>query len=160
MYSISNLISSVFYLDRKHESVRELYERLYQLTGALKNFSEQDFSLFKTWFKRIIVKRFPQEHQSEMVTFNDEVNPQGVDNMIHHLDESLKRFIEESQEKGLQKGIQEGRKKGEKEGKLEGEKKKAKDIAKKMLLKNIAVQDIAEITGLSKEMVEKLKEDI
>ena len=51
-------------------------------------------------------------------------------------------------EKGISKGI----KKGMNEGKL----KQKKEIAERMLKKNISLDDIVEITGLSKDEIEKL----
>jgi len=43
-----------------------------------------------------------------------------------------------------------------KKGKAEGEKKKSLVIAKNLLKKNMAVDDIAEATGLSKEEIESV----
>ena len=44
-------------------------------------------------------------------------------------------------------------------GREEGEKKKQKEIAKKMLAKNMPIEDITELTGLTKEEVENLKKE-
>lgn len=43
------------------------------------------------------------------------------------------------------------------EGIVEGAKQNKKEIAKKLLEKGMEVEEIAEITGLSKEAIEKLK---
>ena len=61
-------------------------------------------------------------------------------------------FKEEAREKGLE----EGRKEGRKEGREEGEISNAKKIAKKMKAKNMPIDEIAELTELSKEEIEKL----
>ena len=45
---------------------------------------------------------------------------------------------------------------GKAEGLTEGEKKKQIEIAKKMKQKNIPIDEIAELTGLSKEEIENL----
>ncbi len=42
-------------------------------------------------------------------------------------------------------------------GLLEGEKAKSIEIAKKMLKKDIPIEEIIDLTGLSKEEIEKLK---
>jgi predicted transposase/invertase (TIGR01784 family) len=54
---------------------------------------------------------------------------------------------------------QEGRKEGRKEGMELGIQTKAKVIAKNMLAKGYATRDIEEITGLSLETIEKLKQE-
>ena len=49
-----------------------------------------------------------------------------------------------------------GEKKGEKKGLIKGEKKKAIDVAKKMKAKGYPIEDIAEMTELSPDQIEKL----
>ncbi|MDR0995078.1 MAG: hypothetical protein LBL81_02170, partial [Tannerella sp.] len=46
---------------------------------------------------------------------------------------------------------------GYQEGLLVGESKSKKEVARKMLLKGISVEDISEITGLSPEFIRCLK---
>ena len=43
------------------------------------------------------------------------------------------------------------------EGRTEGERMQKIEIAKKLLAKNIEIKEIAEITGLSEEEIEKIK---
>ena len=50
-----------------------------------------------------------------------------------------------------------GKEAGKIEGKIEGQKEKTIEIAKVMLLKNISVKDISDITGLSIKEIEKLQ---
>ena len=49
----------------------------------------------------------------------------------------------------------EGKEEGLKEGKEEGEKLKALDIATRLKLKGVLLEDIVDITGLSKVEIEK-----
>jgi hypothetical protein len=58
---------------------------------------------------------------------------------------------------GEKKGIAIGEKKGRAEGKAEGALAQAKESAMKMLKKNISLDDISEITGLSIEEIKSLK---
>ena len=60
--------------------------------------------------------------------------------------------INKKYEDAINKGLQEGRKEGRKEGRQEG----ILTTAKKMIKKNMQIKDIQEITGLSKEEIEKL----
>lgn len=54
-------------------------------------------------------------------------------------------------------GLAEGKKEGIKEGKKEGEKKKQKEIAKKLIKLEMPIEQIAEVTELTKEEIIKLK---
>ena len=60
-------------------------------------------------------------------------------------------------EKWLADTLDQGRGEGRKEGKKEGKKETQTTIAQRMLRKNIPLDDIAEFTGLSIEILEKLR---
>ncbi len=53
-------------------------------------------------------------------------------------------------------GVKEGLEKGIEKGIKEGINKEKREIAKKMLQKGMPLENIAEITGLSKEIIEQL----
>ena len=57
---------------------------------------------------------------------------------------------------GMLRDIHSMRYKSHEDGKLAGEISKAKQIAKKLKAKNMHVDEIAELTGLTKEEIEKL----
>ena len=57
---------------------------------------------------------------------------------------------------GKQEGIKEGLKEGIKLGRKDGEQKKQEEIAKNMKKKNMKVELISEITGLTKKQIENL----
>ena len=67
-------------------------------------------------------------------------------------EERLKKAEEEGMQKGMQKGMEKGMQKGMEKGKVEAN----KETAKKMLERNIEIELIMELTGLSKEEIEKL----
>ncbi|MDN3031058.1 MAG: transposase [Candidatus Tisiphia sp.] len=60
-------------------------------------------------------------------------------------------------EEGIQIGLQDGIKIGEAKGRAEGRVEAMKIIAKTMLLKHNTINEIIELTGLSKEQIERLK---
>lgn len=62
------------------------------------------------------------------------------------------QYIEDAENRGMKKGKEEGIKEGAEQGK----KDKAIEIAKKLLSKGIDINEIIEITGLTKEEIEKL----
>ena len=70
--------------------------------------------------------------------------------------------IEDAKKEGKSLGIEEGKSLGIEEGralgKAEGTKEKAIEIARKMLKKKMSMKDISEITGLTKEDIQKLSE--
>lgn len=63
---------------------------------------------------------------------------------------------EEGREEGLEKGIEEGKKEGIKEGIKEGKEEQTLIIAKRMKEEDLSIDMIMNITGLSKEKIEKL----
>ncbi|GIX42609.1 MAG: hypothetical protein KatS3mg129_2342 [Leptospiraceae bacterium] len=65
--------------------------------------------------------------------------------------------LQEGLQKGKQEGLQEGLQKGKIEGLQEGELKTKIETAKKMLKKGYSIQDICDITGLSKKELKKYK---
>ena len=81
-------------------------------------------------------------------------------------DEEIRRLAElrekwemdwnSSMDYSKREGIKEGKKEGIKEGVTEGRKKERIENAKKMKEKNIPIETIVEITGLTKEEIEKL----
>ena len=72
----------------------------------------------------------------------------------------LRRKWELDYNSGMQyaqeKGLAEGRERGMKEGMKEGKKKKQLEIAKKMKKRKMLIEDIVDLTGLSRDEVEKI----
>jgi predicted transposase/invertase (TIGR01784 family) len=68
---------------------------------------------------------------------------------------NLKKWEQELIQQGLQQGMQQGIFKGKQEGFYEGEKHKALSTARKLKEKGLSIPEIAEVTGLSIEEVEK-----
>ena len=61
-----------------------------------------------------------------------------------------------AREEGLKEGKEEGRKEGRKEGSQEGQIAERFEIAKKMKNKNMPVEEIIELTELTKEEIERI----
>ena len=89
--------------------------------------------------------------------FNEWINKYVNDEETKELLAKWSDYIAEN--KGYEEGIEEGRIEGRAEGIEEGSKQKAYEIAKKMLKKGNSIEDIYDITGLSKEEIEKLREE-
>jgi predicted transposase/invertase (TIGR01784 family) len=69
----------------------------------------------------------------------------------------IERIQKEAQRIGEELGRKAGLKEGEKKGKMECRKEEKIEMAKKMKEKGTDVEFISEITGLSKEEIERLK---
>ena len=65
-------------------------------------------------------------------------------------------MLKERERRGLEQGRAEGEAIGLEKGLVEGAAQKQREIAKNMKTKNISVADIAEMTGLPAEEIEKL----
>lgn len=63
-----------------------------------------------------------------------------------------------AQKDGEIKGEKIGEKIGEKRGEKKGERKSKIDVAKKLLLKGMSIDDIKDVTGLTAKQIEKLME--
>ena len=65
-------------------------------------------------------------------------------------------LLSEAKEEGISQGIEQGYTSGINDGIYKGENKKSIEIAKNMLNKNMSIEDISDITGLSIEEINKL----
>jgi predicted transposase/invertase (TIGR01784 family) len=99
----------------------------------------------------------------------DYFNPQEFQTVTTHLDTPTKRktmtlrehFIAEGIEKGIEKGIAVGIEKGKKEGiekgKQEGSLQRGYEFARKLLQRNMPLEEICELTDLTMEEVKRIK---
>ena len=75
---------------------------------------------------------------------------------IIEMRERAKREMEEDKYAARKAGIEEGKKAGIEEGKKTGIKESKKEIARKLKETGMEIKQIAEITGLSEEEIDKL----
>jgi predicted transposase/invertase (TIGR01784 family) len=88
-----------------------------------------------------------------------------VSRLVHLSEDERARMLYEARELAMMDEMariegakKEGIAKGEKQGLKRGERTKALDMARKMLKKGIDVYEVAEISGLSLDEVESLRE--
>jgi predicted transposase YdaD len=72
--------------------------------------------------------------------------------------EGLQEGLREGRKEGLQEGRKEGLQEGRKEGLQEGAQKKAVEFALKLRKQGVAVEQIAEDTGLALKQIEELRD--
>ena len=90
------------------------------------------------------------EEQSALATARAKGTEEG-------LKQGKKEGMKRGKEEGLKQGKEEGLKQGKEEGLKQGKEEGLKEIAKRMRNKGINIEEIMELTKLSKEEIEKLK---
>jgi len=137
LLKLGNLIGAVFYIDHK-EQFNEVLMSLRKLADILKSISKEDFQIFKTWLKNIIVYALPKEQAEELENVIDK--SEEVEEMEYALGLSIYNKLKEAEQKGEQKGRL--------EGKL--------DVAKKLLAAGMPIEQVGMFTELSVEEIQKL----
>ena len=131
-------------LIEKAKNKEELVEIIKQIIPTI---TEENRELFKGIVTIVLKRRLENSDTEELLK-----DLKGVDkNMLAVLD-----MIDREN----RKYINIVRKEGKKEGKKEGIKSEKINIAKKLLLKNISINDIMEITGMTEKEIEKLRGSI
>jgi len=147
LYQASNLISSIFVLDQTM-SHQELTKRLRKLIGVLKKLTPDEFRQIMVWLKNVLQPKMPEYLQEEVDRILEISNPWEVEIMITNLELTL----EEMKKQAKTEGVKEGEKKGKMEGRME--------VARMALGKGLAVDVVVEITGLSREIVLQLENEL
>ena len=101
--------------------------------------------------------------ENEGLTGDDEVKRLGEIRLMSKLEEEAAlasarhKGTEEGLKQGKEEGLKQGKEEGLKQGKEEGEREEKTRIAKKLLEKKIKLEQIEDITGLTKAEIEKIK---
>jgi predicted transposase/invertase (TIGR01784 family) len=151
LYEMTNLISSVFLLDQTMTH-KELISRLRKSIRVLRKLTPDEFRQFIVWLKNVIKPKMSGQLQKEIDRIMEETNQSEVEFMIMNLEVTLDEMQQQAEARGVEKGKAEGLK--------EGELRKAIDTARVALKKGFSIDDIVEITGLDKNIVQKLKNEL
>ncbi len=146
LLKLANLISTIFLLDQKVD-MRVIKERL-QKTADILKLSDEQFTLFKNWVKRIFKPRMTKSMQEELEMILEKASSMEVKEMVSNLAMTLEKEVLEAQHRGREEGKKEGRKEGKKE------------VAKSMLINDMDIDLVTKLTGLPREVVEEIKKDI
>lgn len=90
----------------------------------------------------------------EVLTGDEEIKRLTEVRLMSELEEQS--ALATARAKGTEEGLKQGKKEGLKQGKEEGLKQGKEEIAKKLLEMNLPLKQIIEVTGLSKEEIEKI----
>ncbi len=72
------------------------------------------------------------------------------------LEANIERWKEEIYQQGLQQGLQQGVKRGVKKGVQQGARQALLETARKLKARGVAIEEIIDITGLSRAEIEDL----
>jgi predicted transposase/invertase (TIGR01784 family) len=164
LVSLKNLIGALFLVETADP--QEL-ERIFKQLGALLEQEQPEvYQAFLSWLYNFFSKPVPdwvraqldaKEAPTMLATnlkkWEQELIQQG---MQQGMQQGLQQGIFKGKQEGLQEGLQQGIFKGKQEGIYEGERRKALSTAKKLKQKGLSIPEIAEVTGLSIEEVERL----
>jgi len=117
LLQLSNLISSIFLLDRKIDK-EELTEKLGKLADVLKDISEEEFIILRNWLFSVVSRFLPEDKEKEIKEIL--VQSEGVEEMISNLERSLREEFRKTRREGLKEGLKKGKLEGLKIGKMEG----------------------------------------
>ncbi|MGI6647914.1 MAG: Rpn family recombination-promoting nuclease/putative transposase [Bacillota bacterium] len=151
LLQMANLISSILLLDQKI-SKEEIISRLWLMIDTIKKMPPDEFQQLKTWLINVLLPRVPEQQKREVEQILKESGPQEVVQMILNLEVTLDEMQQQAKLEGKKEGIELGKK----EGKLE----EKRNVARLALREGFEIEVIAKITGLTKEEIQKLKEEL
>lgn len=143
LYRAANVVSSVFYLDQTMDPW-ELVIRFRKLADVLKVMTPEQFRQVTVWLRNVIKRKLPVPLQQEVDRMLKETEPREVEKVITNIE----RALDEMKRQALLEGVMRGKAEGKLEGKAE--------VARVALKKGFSIDDVVEITGLSKETVLEL----
>ena len=134
-------------------------ENVKDLSDRVRKLSKEDQNLWKDWYEHAF-QRVNQELKDKFM----ELFQNGDDNMCNSLEQLIMDQVEVGREEGIavgrEEGIAVGREEGIAEGIAEGIERASIASAQKMLLGNMEVSLIMEITNLEREKVEELRDEL
>ena len=135
LLKIKNFVAALFYVE--NSTPETVAEEIKEIVEMLSTDHPEEMTLFKNWLKYIF------KAGDEILEY------------IEHIEEgktmfatALKKHDEIMIQQGMQQGVQQGLQKGIHENRI--------DIVSRMLKKNFAIEQIAEITGLSIDEIKQI----
>ncbi|MDR3237699.1 MAG: hypothetical protein LBT84_04270, partial [Spirochaetia bacterium] len=108
------------------------------IKDLLKNEKQEEADIIETWLKNI--------------TKNKDINIIKEEKNKMSITEVIERTLEETKLKGIEEGIE--------KGKLKGKLERNREIAQKLLLRKMPVEEISKITGLTIAEINKLAKNM
>uniref|UniRef100_A0A7C3E3G5 Rpn family recombination-promoting nuclease/putative transposase n=1 Tax=Gracilinema caldarium TaxID=215591 RepID=A0A7C3E3G5_9SPIR len=148
LLSLKNLIGALFLVETTAPT--ELEGIFRHLRALLEHEQPEVYRAFLSWLYNFFSKPVPD-------WVREQLDPKEAPTMLAtNLKKWEQELIQQGLQEGMFKGKQEGLQEGIQQGFYEGERRKALSTAKKLKQKGLTIPEIAEVTGLSVEEVEKL----
>ena len=139
---------------KDNEQIANYIEKIVEIINKDKeNYSDNMKKIFKVMLTQIIKNKIGQEKTNEIL---NKLNIGGDEDMMAVF-ETIQQDNKRIYRRGKKDGIVEGIKKGISQGISQGIMENSIAIAKKLLSRNNSKEEVAEITGLKIEEIEKLQ---
>ncbi|PDO09572.1 MAG: hypothetical protein BLM47_11745 [Candidatus Reconcilbacillus cellulovorans] len=148
---LANAIGAAFYLDRPVEDTAELVERLRKVLELLKRMSVEEQARLVQWIRYVVVERLGKPEREAVAAAIEAAKEGEVGAMITNIERSIERIKRRLRAEGVAEGMAKGMAKGRVEEK--------RALAKKLLSRGMAVEEVAELTELSVDEVRRLMTD-
>ncbi|HUW65461.1 MAG TPA: Rpn family recombination-promoting nuclease/putative transposase [Spirochaetia bacterium] len=139
----ANVISSVFFLDKKI-NYDEILDRLREILKIFRKFDPDQLRLALQWAEHVFIPRLPESIKEEVGRVLREASLQEVENVVTNLGIALDEMKKDAKTEGVK----------------EGEDKGKKATAKAALQEGSSVEFVVKITGLTRETVLRLKNEV
>jgi predicted transposase/invertase (TIGR01784 family) len=143
LMSLKNMVSAVFLLDQKVD-IEEFISRVKDIAISFNNLSEEQKMMLRHWL-RITLSDELKDKLGEKIEDILIAKKEEVGVMTSNISKTIKETFEKTREEGREEGIE------------IGEDRKALKVAEKMIKRGDQLEDIIEITELSKEKILEVK---
>jgi predicted transposase/invertase (TIGR01784 family) len=138
LLNMANLISSVFLLDKKADSVSELIVRLRMLSKTTRKLTEEERTLFASWVEHILTRNMSKDSIKRVIKIIEEDKEAEI--MSANIDRLFQEEFERREKIGIEKGVEKGQ----------------WTLVKNMLSHGLTVEEISLYTGLSIDEVRRI----
>jgi len=152
---LANAIGAAFYLDRPVEDTAELVERLRKVLELLKRMSVEEQARLVQWIRYVVVERLGKPEREAVAAAIEAAKEGEVGAMITNIERSIERIKKRLRAEARAEGWAEGLAQGMAKGRVE----ERRVMARKLLMRGMAVEEVAELTELSVDEVRRLKMD-
>jgi predicted transposase/invertase (TIGR01784 family) len=150
--------SAIFLLDQKINP-HEFLQRIKAIALFFSALNEKELQVLKHWIKNSVEDRLAEEAINILSSSKEEVELMVASNafILTEMEENARKV---GLEKGLKEGLEKGLEQGIEQGLEKGIEKGIKEIALKIIKKGKSIDEVMDLTDLSRESVEELLRSI
>jgi hypothetical protein len=141
------------YIDKTICSITTIL--IHDLTPILRKYGKPVIELFLNWFATVVCRDLSKQNKAEVIRKLRRLNPEEAEQVVSNMAQTWRKMYDNARTEGLLAG----KAKGKIEGEKVGEKKTAIKHAESMLIKDINVELIVKITGLTFEEIQNLRKE-